>query len=273
MTSSDSFPPTPGRASATPVIALEDIDSTNVEAARHASRGAGGPLWITARRQSRGKGRSGRSFQSPAGGNLYASLLLTSVAPAASLPQISLLAGVAACGAIRAAGGATALPALRLKWPNDVLIGDAKVCGILTESTIATVSTGSMSVVVGWGINLAVHPANLDRPVTSLAAHGVHVAPEVMLRCLDEEVFRWLSIWDGGNGFGSVRAAWIERAGAVGERLIFNAGHGPVEGKFIGLDDDGALLMEDASGQARRVTFGDVALPGPASSTDTQSRF
>ena len=273
MTPSDSPPQTSGHASATPIITLEEIDSTNVEAARHASRGEKGPLWITARRQSRGKGRSGRSFQSPAGGNLYASLLANLVAPAASLPQISLLAGVAAYDAIRSASGATPLPGLRLKWPNDILISGAKLCGILTESTITAVSDGSMSVIIGWGINLAVQPANLDRPVTSLAAHGAHVTPEAMLGCLDEQVLHWLSIWDGGGGFGSVRAAWIERAGAVGERLIFNSGHGPVEGTFIGLDDDGALLMADALGQTRRVTFGDVALAGPASSPDTQSRL
>lgn len=261
-----------GRAS-TMVITLEEIDSTNVEAGRHASRGESGPLWITARRQSRGKGRSGRSFQSPPGGNLYASLLLSLVAPAASLPQISLLAGVAACDAIASVSGRTPPKGMRLKWPNDILIGDGKLCGILTESTMAAESPGSMSVVIGWGINLAIQPTNLDRPVTSLAAQGVHVSPEGMLGCLDEQVFRWLSIWDSGHGFASIRAAWIERAGAVGERLIFNSGQGPMEGTFVGLDEDGALLMADSLGHMRRVTFGDVALADQPSSPDTQSQL
>jgi BirA family biotin operon repressor/biotin-[acetyl-CoA-carboxylase] ligase len=250
-------------ASSTHVIALDEIDSTNTEAARHAARGAQGPLWITARRQSHGKGRSGRSFHSPAGGNLYASLLLTLVAPADRLPQMSLLAGVAGDEAIRAACGPAAPPGLRLKWPNDILIGDAKLCGILTESTAGTGDGKAATMIIGWGINLATHPASLDRPTTSLAAHGARVAPEGMLDCLDAAFFRWLDIWAGGDGFGSVRTAWLERAGAVGERLILNAGDGAMEGRFIGLDDDGALLLADAAGQARRVTYGDVALPEP----------
>lgn len=259
-------------ASSTRVIALDEIDSTNTEAVRHAARGARGPLWITARRQSHGKGRSGRSFQSPAGGNLYASLLLTLVAPAASLPQISLLAGVAAGDAIRAACGPMVPPNLRLKWPNDILIGDAKLCGILTESSVATAGANAASVVIGWGINLATHPLNLDRPTTSLAAHGAHVSPEGMLDCLDAAFVRWSDIWAGGDGFGSVREAWLERAGAIGERLIINAGNGPMEGRFVGLDDDGALLLADAAGQAQRVTYGDVALPDQAPACDGELR-
>lgn len=269
---SATFPSLRPRGTATPVIALEAVDSTNSEAARRAAGGDGGPLWITAQRQARGKGRSGRSFQSPPGGNLYASLLLTVVAPAAKLHQMSLLAGVAAIDAIRAACGSLAPPGLRLKWPNDILIGDAKLCGILTESS-ASSGVASASLVVGWGINLATHPANLDRPATSLAAHGVHVTPEDMLGCLDAAFFRWFDIWAGGDGFGIVRAGWLERAGRVGERLICNAGSGAlIEGSFVGLDDDGALLLADGAGQARRVTYGDVALPGPSQSSAGQLR-
>ena len=98
--------PAQAGAIGTPIIAFDEIDSTNTEAVRQAQRGVTGPLWITAWHQTRGKGRSGRSFVSPSGGNLYASLLLSLETVPSSLPQLSLLAGVAAFDAIRAACGA-----------------------------------------------------------------------------------------------------------------------------------------------------------------------
>ena len=170
-------------------------------------------------------------------------------------------AGVAVVDAIRAVAGAHPPPGLRLKWPNDVLIGGAKCAGILAESQQG--GADAVVVVVGIGINLSSHPDALGRPATHLAAHGLDVTPDAMLASLAESMDGWMRRWDLGLGFDAVREAWLERAGPVGEPITVNAGAGPLAGAFMGLEAGGALLMRDSEGQVRTITFGDVSLGGP----------
>lgn len=254
----------PSRAtSSTAVIVLGQIDSTNSEAMRRAGSGEMGPLWIRAEVQSRGRGRSGRSWASEPG-NLYATLLFAPGCLISDVHQLSLLTGVAAYDAIRAmAGGSVA--GLRLKWPNDALIGSAKVAGILAESSVG--QGGELLAMVGVGINLANAPADADRTTTHLADHGVSAVPATALDELDKAMWHWLGIWDRGRGFAEIRAAWLERAGSVGEMLAINAAEGRVEGCFAGLDADGSLLLRDATGRERRFLFGDVSVIAGAART------
>jgi BirA family transcriptional regulator, biotin operon repressor / biotin---[acetyl-CoA-carboxylase] ligase len=241
-------------------VVLDEVGSTNGEALARAAAGEAGPLWVVARRQTVGRGRSGRVWASEPG-NLYASLLVKLACLPAVVPQLSLLAGVATVEAIAGAGGG--LPAgLRLKWPNDVLIGQAKCAGILAESVA---NPASVAAVIGIGINLAWHPSDLGRAATHLAEHGVHVTPEAMLDALDSAMQRWLGQWDGGRGFARVREAWLGRAGHVGEDCTANTGTERIAGTFLGIDQNGALLLRDPQGRQRTVTFGDVALAATAS--------
>ena len=179
-------------------IILEEAGSTNTEAFKRAAAGEPGPLWIMARRQTQGRGRSGRHWASEPG-NLYASLLQRLACPQAVVHQLSLLAGVAVVESIIAAAGSTRLAGLRLKWPNDVLIGGAKCAGILPESHSGG-RAQEVVVVIGIGINLASHPPGLGRAATDLAAHGAAVTPEAMLGILAPAVQRWLAVWDCGRG-------------------------------------------------------------------------
>src|SRR5262245_60658958 len=112
------------------VVTFPTLDSTNAEALRRALAGEMGPLWIVAERQTGGRGRSGRSWLSEPG-NLHASLLTVLPVSAPEAAQLSLVAGVAAVDAIRVAMSLPKDDALRLKWPNDVLITRAKAGGIL----------------------------------------------------------------------------------------------------------------------------------------------
>lgn len=240
-------------------VVLDEVDSTNSEAMRRVQAGERGPLWILAHRQLAGRGRSGRIWDSEPG-NFYGSFLVTLSCPPGVVHQLSLLAGVAVVDAIRAIAreqGKT--PGPRLKWPNDVLIGDAKCVGILPES-VTRPGTREMSVVLGIGINLTHTPSALDRAATCLADHGVTVTPESMLAELMESIDDGLAIWDNGAGFPAVRAQWLGRAGPVGERITVNAGEGPIEGTFLDIDAQGALVMRDLTGRQRRVTYGDVTL-------------
>jgi BirA family biotin operon repressor/biotin-[acetyl-CoA-carboxylase] ligase len=176
------------------------------------------------------------------------------------LAQLSLVAGVAAFDAIRQAAGG-GLPGLRLKWPNDVLIGHAKCAGLLAE---CATDERSVTAVIGVGINLASHPDDLGRPATHVAEHGHDVSPDAMLPCLAVAMERWICVWAGGRGFPAVRAAWLERAGAVGERCAVDTGQERIEGTFADLDAEGALVIRDGHGQRRTVTFGDVHLAATA---------
>jgi len=236
----------------TPIERHSALDSTNAEAMRRAVRGERGPLWIMADTQVAGRGRAGRSWSSEAG-NLHASLLITMPAPVPHAYQLALIAGVAVFDAIEA-GAAPA--GLSLKWPNDILIADEKAGGILIES-----STGAagLTAVIGIGVNVATAPPLPDRAATCLAAHGPAPEPHLLLERIAASMTVWLALWDEGRGFAAVREAWLRRAHPIGERMSINTGAERVSGAFLGLDPDGALILDNEAG-VRRFTFGDVSL-------------
>jgi len=236
------------------VEVLDEIDSTSSEAMRRVLSGETGPLWLRANVQTHGRGRSGRTWASPRG-NLYATLVFAPGCAQGQVPQLSLVAGIAVHDTVASLGAAPA--ALRLKWPNDVLLGGAKVSGVLAESTAG--QGGMPLVLLGIGINLAVSPEPAAI-ATHLSAHGLDLAPDAALRALDAGISRWLALWDRGNGFAAIRTAWLERAGPEGEALAINAAGGRVEGRFAGIDADGSLLLRDGEGRSRRFTFGDVTV-------------
>jgi BirA family biotin operon repressor/biotin-[acetyl-CoA-carboxylase] ligase len=253
------------------LLALDETPSTNLHALALAGSGEAGPLWVVARHQTQGRGRSGRAWAA-VDGNLYASLLVVLDCPARVVHQLSLLAGVSVHDAIVAAaafGRAASVDGLRLKWPNDVLIGSAKVAGILPESS--TRAGGRLAVVVGIGLNLAGAPEGLGRAATHLGAHGLVLAPTDMVAHLHAAFARWLAAWRLGDGFAEIRTAWLDRAGAIGEPLTVNAGQGAVCGTFAGVDPDGALLLRKADGAVSRFTFGDVTVGGQLAGTDSQT--
>lgn len=249
---------------------LAEIDSTNGEAMRRALAGEAGPLWVIADRQTSGRGRSSRSWVSSPG-NLYASLLISTGAVIAKVGQLSLVAGVATIDAIRKAGPLQPGHALRLKWPNDILIGTAKAGGILVESSARGRKEG-IAAVIGIGLNLASVPTELQRTATYLAAHGLTLSPREALCLLAREMDAWLKTWDEGAGFAAVREAWLERAGPVGEPLSVLANEGPIEGRFVGLDTQGALIITDKDGRERRFTYGDVTLANAPLAGEAQEK-
>jgi BirA family biotin operon repressor/biotin-[acetyl-CoA-carboxylase] ligase len=247
-------------ASATPrILHIDETDSTNADAMRLALKGEDLPLWVIAGRQTAGRGRAGRSWVSPEG-NLYTSIAFCCSAPMENAGQLSLIAGISLLEAIRASTDLAQDAPLRLKWPNDILMGTAKMGGILVESTSARGSPGFLAV-VGFGLNLSSHPEDLGRTVTSLGRHTQTPAPAALLASLAEQFPRWLDIWKNGDDFAAVRRAWMERAGPIGEAMTVNLADGPISGTYRGLAETGALLAE-VDGQVREINHGDVALGG-----------
>jgi BirA family biotin operon repressor/biotin-[acetyl-CoA-carboxylase] ligase len=250
----------PARADLPPgyrLIFHETIDSTNAEALRLANAGEEGGLWIWAGSQDAGRGRAGRNWTSPRG-NLHASLLLRPAVPLATASQLSLLAGIAAHDTVAAlAATVRAYPRLQLKWPNDVLVDGAKLGGILLESASSPSETAP-AVVIGIGINLAHAPDDLGRPATCLARLGIAAPAAQAMAALAWSMADWLRQWDRGRKFAEIRKAWLTRAQPPGEMISVRQGASLVTGRFLGIDEAGALLLQMDDGQERRITAGEV---------------
>lgn len=232
-------------------IAYGTLGSTNAEALALARAGERGPLWITARTQSAGRGRRGNAWVSSPG-NLFATLLLTDPSPPASAAQLSFVAGLAVHDAVAACAPQLG-PALKLKWPNDLLLGGRKLAGILIESE----NDPAFAVAVGIGVNCAAHPADTPFPATDLAAAGALVTPEGMLAALADAMQRRLAQWRGGEGFSSVRIDWLKRAAGLGEEIKVRLPEREFTGRFEGLDEAGRLLVAGPAG-VMPVTAGEV---------------
>jgi len=232
-------------------IAYETLGSTNAEALVRARAGERGPLWITSAVQESGRGRRGKNWVSPPG-NLYASLLLTDPAPQAVASQLSFVAALALHDAVAACAPQLG-PLLKVKWPNDLLLGGAKIAGILIEAE----SGPPFTAVIGMGVNCASHPDETPYPATDLAAASAVVTPEPLLRALAGAMQTRLAQWDRGEGFAAIREGWLKRAAGLGENIHVRLPEREFSGIFEGLDKAGRLLVRGEDG-VTAVTAGEV---------------
>jgi BirA family biotin operon repressor/biotin-[acetyl-CoA-carboxylase] ligase len=238
------------------LVTFDQLDSTNEEACRQARAGAPAGTVIVATRQTAGRGRRGRVWQSPAG-NLYFSVLLRPSWPLARSPQLSFLAALAMGEAvIRTAPDAA--KGLRYKWPNDILLDGAKLCGILLES--ASVGQVPDWMVIGVGLNIASCPENTPYPATALAAMGVSPAPLALLGEFLQSFDDWLACWKG-QGFAPLRTAWLARAAGLDKPVTVRLEGQELAGVMRGLDESGALLLDAGDGTRHLVSAGDVFFP------------
>ncbi len=232
-------------------IALETAVSTNAEALKCARTGERGPLWVTAVSQSAGRGRRSSTWVSPPG-NLYATLLLTAPSAPQQAPQLSFVAALALHDAVAACAPQLG-PSLRLKWPNDLLLGGAKIAGILIEGE----SGPEFSVVVGIGVNCTSHPADTPFPATDFKASGALVTPAQAFTALSAAMLQRLAQWQRGQEFAAIRADWLKRAAGLGGPIRVRLPERELSGRFEGLDEQGRLLLHTDSG-VTTVTAGEV---------------
>ena len=239
-----------------PIHLLDEIDSTNAEARRRAEAGETASEWIVARRQSAGRGRRGRSWESE-GGNLFSTLLhLTHKSPAEAA-QVTFVAALAVADLL----DAFAAPGVvSIKWPNDVLIAGDKASGILIESGVH--ANGTLWLAVGIGVNLAHAPEGTERPATSLAAHlrsdiAYPPAIEAAATVLAEAFAVWQARWES-LGFQPILDAWTARTNGLDGPCVARLGHETVAGHAEGVAPDGALRLRTADGSLRLISAGDV---------------
>lgn len=216
------------------------LDSTNEEAKRLALAGGQHGAVIWSLMQTEGKGRGGNSWQSIAG-NLHFSLLLRPNIPVQNLPQLSFVTSLAIFRAIRTITEAD----LAIKWPNDLLLNDKKLAGILLETVIAD---NQPWVIIGVGVNIEDYPREVKYPAISLKEAGVEIisAKIVLSRFLNmfESLYdEWID-----NGFQHIRQQWLAHAAFLHEIITLQCGDDILTGEFTSIDELGQIMLRTETG-------------------------
>ncbi|MCX5893980.1 MAG: biotin--[acetyl-CoA-carboxylase] ligase [Deltaproteobacteria bacterium] len=238
-----------------PVHHFEAVASTNDLAKELAAQGAPEGTLVVAEAQTRGRGRLGRQWESPAGTGLYVSLLLRPPLPPSEMPQITLTTAVAVARALKRVAGV----APGIKWPNDLLLNGKKLGGILTEMETESEQIRHLVVGLGLNVNNAAFPAELQPIATSLAlATGrPHSRVKILQAWLEEfeELYgRFLA-----REFAGILEEWRSLTVTLGHRVTVRQGPLTICGQALDVAADGALLVQTASGEVVRVTSGEIA--------------
>lgn len=231
------------------------VDSTNLQLRKKAEAGAPEGAVLVADQQLAGKGRLGRQWVSPAGVNLYCSVLLRPQIPVQQAPQLTFLSAVAIVDVLETVGKVKA----EVKWPNDILVGGAKIAGLLNEMSAETEQVNY--VVLGLGMNLNMtadqFPSDLNYPATSvLLETGQPIMRRIFLRALLERLdFYYAEFLE--QGFAPIRQRWEQLCPVINRRVSVNSG---LVGTVVGLEADGALRLLSDAGTIERIIAGDVRL-------------
>jgi BirA family biotin operon repressor/biotin-[acetyl-CoA-carboxylase] ligase len=239
------------------ILRFDSLPSTNFEAARRATEGAAEGLCVVAGEQTAGRGRLQRQWASPKGAGLYFSIILRPSFEQSAWPLLTLMAAVAVHDSLRDSCGLET----DIKWPNDVLANDKKLCGILAE----TVETSrGRAVVVGIGINLTKHsfPAEFAGIATSVeVAAGQNPELEVVLAALVSSLVSYYQTLKQPGGPEKILREWAARSTyGEGKRIRVVESNATLVGTTRGLESDGALRVETDDGKMRIVRAGDVRL-------------
>jgi BirA family biotin operon repressor/biotin-[acetyl-CoA-carboxylase] ligase len=232
------------------------IDSTNAEALRRIAAGAGAGLVCVAEQQTAGRGRRGRNWISPYASNLYMSLVAEFSGGIAATQGLSLAVGVAVTDALQQFG----LGNLQLKWPNDILHGDAKLGGILIE--MSGDGSGECQLVIGIGLNVgmpAAAAADIDQHWTDInRAVNAEVDRNKLLAAVLGELLPLIFNFEE-KGFSHWRQRWLERDAYAGKGVVVRSAEQEITGRVEGIDESGALLL-DTGGGIQVIHGGEVSL-------------
>lgn len=234
------------------ILCYETLDSTNRLAMELASKGAPEGVVIFAEEQTLGRGRLGRSWASPKGVGLYFSVILRPPFEPQKAPRVTLAAAVAVRRALAQKTGLRIL----VRWPNDLLVGGEKLCGILTEMGAESDRLGH--VVVGIGVNV-------NSPKKALPPGGVSLKTATgrgwnrceLARAILEELERFYGMLLRGE-FAPIAEMWEEASALTGRRIAARTLSGNLEGVAAGIDGDGALWIRQDSGLNARILSGDI---------------
>ncbi len=239
---------------------FESIDSTNDEAKRMAKNGAPHGTVLIAGQQSGGRGRMGRSFQSPTGMGVYLSVILRPGCKPQELMHLTCVAGVAMCNAVSALTGQRP----GIKWTNDLILQKRKLGGILTELSIDPKTGLTEYAIIGIGINCCQYtedfPPELQSIATSLSMAGVPVQPSDLAAAMI------CALADMDGSLFAEKAVWMQiyRTDCVtlGQQIAVVLAQSVRHGKAVDVDDNGGLVVAFDDGQTETVTSGEVSIRG-----------
>jgi len=248
-----------GRFAGRRVHCFETVESTNSLALEMGQAGAETGTVLVAETQTKGRGRLGKSWESPKGAGLYCTVLLRPAISVEHLARITLTAGLATALAIDEVSGL----ASQIKWPNDVLIHGQKVAGILAECHL---SGGEEPLIaLGVGVNLGTSfdqfPQELQSRATSLKiVSGKGIGKGAMLSSLLSWIDLMISRLEGGD-FAGILGEWRTKDATIQKKLTWLTTDGrTVNGVSLGPDQDGLLVIRDSAGHNHHVLSGDLTL-------------
>jgi BirA family biotin operon repressor/biotin-[acetyl-CoA-carboxylase] ligase len=233
-----------GKAAAWPVVVYDSIGSTNAAVVNLIAENFPAPFVVVAERQTAGRGRRGRKWASPFGENLYYSLALRIDGGMRQIEGLSLLIGLAVLKTLREAG----VQGAGLKWPNDVLVGRRKIAGILLE--LVGDPADVCHVIIGVGMNVNMRATEeVDQLWTSLKLElGTLFSRNELAGKLSRNIEEYLSVHQE-SGFEVFRSEWERNHLWQGRAVSLHAGNEVVEGVVLGIDAQGALRLQVASGE------------------------
>jgi len=235
---------------------FHSMDSTNSMAYQLALQGAEEGEIVVAESQKKGRGRLGRKWYSPPLTNLYLSVILRPEIPPQQASLITLMAAVATAGAIHKLSGIQPM----IKWPNDILLKNRKVAGLLNE--IHSEMDRIHFVILGIGVNLNMDEKMFSKEIRGLATSlkremGQSISRKAFLKTLLEELEMWYEIFLK-EGASPILKAWREKAQIQGRPVKVTSFGEVLSGTAIDVDSDGALILETKEGEQKRVVAGDV---------------
>ena len=232
------------------LVMHDSIDSAVSEAKRLALSGAEEGTLVWVKEQTAGRGRFDHQWLSEPG-NLHCAIVLRPDEPIAVTGQINYVAAVSL--AIAISGLVTPMTELRYRWPNDVLLNDLKVAGILLDP--CAVNNGNVeSIVLAINVNVKSHPKDLDDDAANMHADGFSTSTDAeLLESFSRNFLSWINRW-AEDGFGPIGKAWTQRANGMGEPIELQLAKETVSGEFVELDADGALVVKLADDTRRKVT-------------------
>ena len=236
-------------------VYFKEIDSTNRYAKKLAAEGAAHGTMVLADTQTAGRGRRGHSWISPAGSSISMTLILRPEVPPAQVAKISLLTALATANAIRRVTGLDA----RIKWPNDIVAGGRKVCGMLMEMDATPEKVASVVAGVGINVHQTQFPEEIAHSASSLdLLAGRRISRSVIVRAFLQEYER---VWALGDE--AMMRAYRERSATIGQRVQVIGLNGTYTGTAQDVTESGSLLVRaDEDGGVREVLAADVSVRG-----------
>lgn len=241
------------------LVYLEEVDSTNEEAKRRAAEGAVHQTVLLADKQSRGKGRRGRNWESQSGKNISMSILLRPAMEPSCASMLTIVAAVSVAEAVEEVIGESCL----IKWPNDLVIRDKKICGILTE--MSTNQQGIRYVIVGIGLN--VNQEAFPKEIASMAASlrmitGKEISRSNLVTLILDHFGKNYEIFMQQLSLAPFQESYNKRLIHMGRQVKLLCGEKEEIRTSLGIDAEGALIVRDENGQTEKVISGEVSVRG-----------